>query len=155
MNPLDFIGKNFNFKAGGIEISPTYWQAGAILVLLFLLVFSLARLRFMYINWSLGKSAVAMFFWGFLLALIFEGFMIIGGKTLLTELLGWKNAPKPIITALDIGREKMIDAIGISSQIPEPMASEIPTVESVLWDMGTFSPEDMEKLKEIICAQPE
>ena len=104
MGNLSFISKTFNFKLGNLDIAPTYWQAIAIVFLLFLLVFTLARVRYLYIHWSLGKNSIAFLFWGFILALILEGFLIIGGKTVLTEVLGWQDVPKPINTALDLGR---------------------------------------------------
>jgi len=67
----------------------------------------MARVRYLYVNWSLGRSAIAMLFWGFLLAIIFEGFLIISGRTILTEILGWDNPPKPISTIIDIGRGRL------------------------------------------------
>ena len=99
-NIVDYINKTFSFNIGKISIAPTYWQAGAILFLIFLLVLSLARLRHMYVGWSL-KGFVPNLLLGFFLALIVEGFLIISGRTLLTSLVGWENAPKPISTAID------------------------------------------------------
>ena len=116
---LNFFGKTFHpFKVGKLYITPTYWQALVIVILLFFLVFTLARMRYLYVNWHLGRHSFAMFFWGFLLALIVEGFFIVGGRTLFTEILGMKNAPKPISTILDIGRSRLINVLGISDQIP-------------------------------------
>jgi len=39
--------------------------------------------------------------------LILEGFLLVGGKTVLLDLLGWKNAPKPISIILDSGRNNL------------------------------------------------
>ena len=134
-----FIGKTFSFNVGQLEIEPTYWQVAAIVFLLFALVWTLARLTHMYVAWSLGKSSVSMLFWGFLLTLILEGFLLIGGRTLLTEVLGWKNAPKPIGTALDIGRERLVDVLGVTEEIPQSMAKENSTSESVILDFRLFA----------------
>lgn len=43
-----------------------------------------------------------------LLPLIWEGFLLIGGKLAITEVVGWKNPPKPISIVLDNGRAKLI-----------------------------------------------
>lgn len=108
---LRFIERTFTFNIGKMEIAPTYWQAGAIIFLLFLLLMTFARVRYLYVNWSLGKSAIAMLFWGFLLAIIFEGFMLIAGKTLFTEIFGWQNAPKPISAFIDLGRDRLYNSV--------------------------------------------
>jgi hypothetical protein len=117
-NGFSFLTKTFDFTFKNITISPTYWQALTIIILLFLLTFSLARIRYLYVHWSLGKSAVSMLIWGFLLAVILEGFLIVSGKSLLIAVFGWDDAPKPIGPALDVGREKLIDVLG-SSQATE------------------------------------
>ncbi len=104
------------FKVGNLYVDATYWQAGAIILLLFLLVFTLARLRYLYVHWSLGKSAIAMLFWGMVLTVIIEGFFILSGKTIFTEILGMKNVPKPFSTILAIGREKFVNVLGEESE---------------------------------------
>ena len=103
---VEFINRTFPFKVRNLDIEPTYWQAFAIVFLLFLLVLTIARVRYLYVHWNLGKSSLSFLFWGFVLSLIFEGFLFISGKTLLTEVWGWKNAPKPLSTALDEGRNR-------------------------------------------------
>lgn len=151
-NVLTQISKTFTFNLGKFEIYPTYWQAGAIVFLLFLLLLTLARLRHMYVNWSLGKSAVAFLFWGFLLAVIMEGFMIIGGRTILTELLGLKNVPKPISTVLDISRERLTEVLGDTvSPVPGSVAKEKMTFEDFVSEYEELPPEDAQKVNELIC----
>lgn len=140
-----------NFNLGEFQFSPSYFQAGAIVFLLFLLVLTLARLRYMFVNWSLGKSGVAMLFWGFLLALILEGFLIVGGRTLFTEIVGWKNAPKPILNALDVGRDKLVDVLGVTDQVPVSTAHEDPTLNDVISDFQSLSPDEAEKVRSMIC----
>ncbi len=146
-----FIGRTVSFNIGQLEIEPTYWQVAAIVFLLFALVWTLARLRHMYVDWSLGKSSLAMLFWGFLLTLILEGFLLIGGRTLLTEVLGWKNAPKPIGTALDVGREKLVDVLGVTEEIPQSMAKENPTPESIISDFQTLTQTEVDEVREFVC----
>ncbi|MDP3013275.1 MAG: hypothetical protein Q8M92_03470, partial [Candidatus Subteraquimicrobiales bacterium] len=57
------------------------------------------------------KGVLVGIFFGFLLTLLLEGFLLVAGRTAVTELLSWKNAPKPISTVLDIGKEKLTDII--------------------------------------------
>ena len=150
---LNFFGKTFHpFKVGKLYITPTYWQALVIVILLFFLVFTLARMRYLYVNWHLGRHSFAMFFWGFLLALIIEGFFIVGGRTLFTEILGMKNAPKPISTILDIGRSRLINVLGISDQIPSSTANQNLRSEDVYQLYNTLSPDEAQKLYQDICS---
>ena len=85
----------------------------------------------MYVHWSF-KGFVPSILFGFILALILEGFLLIGGRTLFTELLGWENAPKPVAVALDAGRTRLVNVLGVqTSEIPDTLVSEGNTVESV------------------------
>ena len=95
------LGDAIKLNLGGTSFSPSLLQAGVVVFLVFLLVIFLAQFRRHLLDWSL-KGAVFGIFLGFLLALIFEGFLIIGGRTALTEILGWKDAPKPIANILDV-----------------------------------------------------
>lgn len=141
---LDLLNKSFGiYDIKGLEVEPTYWQAGAMVILIFLLVFTLARVRYLYVHWSLGKSAIAMAFWGFLLAIIMEGLLILSGRTLFTEVLGWKDAPKPISTLLTISRNKLVDVLGVTE--------EIPTYQSVMGDYESLSLDEMEDVRSNIC----
>lgn len=151
---MDFIGtisKTFDLKLGTLNIQPTYWQAGTIIILLFALVLTLARMRYLYVSWSLGKSAVAMIFWGFLLALVIEGFLLISGRTLLTEILGWENAPKPIANVLQVGRLRLVDVLGVTDEIPQSLASQEPTMTDVVKLIQFLNEEEKVKLESMIC----
>lgn len=151
-NIFQFFYKSIGtYNVRGLYIEPTYWQAGAIVILLFLLVFTLARLRYLYVHWNLGKSSISMLFWGFLLALIVEGFLIIGGRTILTEIIGWENAPKPLGTALDAGRQRLANVLGVTDTVPETSAKENPTYQSVVSDFENLSGRDRESAKSLIC----
>lgn len=138
----------FDFQIGDLLFAPSYVQAGAIVFLLFLLVLTLARLRKMYVDWSL-KGSFAMMFLGFMLAVILEGFLIIGGRTALTEFLGWRNAPKPIQTALDTGREKLVEVLGESvEEVPGASASE---EDGFLKAFQSLDEEEASRVKKMIC----
>ena len=151
MDPLVVANRTFDFEVGSLGFAPTYWQAIAIVFLLFLLLWTLARLRRMLVGWSLGKSAYSMLFWGFLLTLILEGFLLIGGRTLLTEILGWKSAPKPILNALDVGRDKLVNVLGITDEIEATVAKENPTAADAVKLYQSLPPEEAEKFQTMIC----
>lgn len=140
------------YQIGDMVFTPSFLHAAAIVFLVFLLILTLARLRRLYIGWSLGKSAYAMLFWGFMLAVILEGFLLIGGRTILTELLGWENAPKPILTALDAGRNKLVDVLGVNQEIPQSLAEDEASVERLIGVYQSLPPDEAEEFKNIICA---
>ncbi len=135
--PVISFFKNFS-------VAPTYIQAGAIIVLLFLLVMSMAQFRHHFVKWSLKGGLVGLFF-GVLFTLLIEGFLLINGHTVLTSMLGWDNAPKPIGTALDIGKQKLTNVLGVSS--------DNPTAKDVITVMQSLNPEEVKKLKSIVCSQ--
>jgi hypothetical protein len=152
MKILNFLNKTYAvYNVKGIEIEARYWMALAIGIMCFLLVFTLARLRYLYVHWNLGKSSLSFLFYGFLLALILEGFLIISGKTFIIEALGWKNPPKPISTVLDISRQKLVDVLGVKDEIPMSQAAEKATSQSVVGDYVNLSIEDQQVVKSYIC----
>lgn len=143
-NPvLNFLNKSLGvYKIRGLEIEPTYWMAGTILLLIFMLIFTLARLRYLYVHWSISKPSLSMFFWGFILAIILEGFMVVGGKTFFTEILGWESAPKPISTLLEIARGKVSPVLGTSDK------NDLDTLKEIY---GSLSESESKEVKEFIC----
>ncbi|KKQ25209.1 MAG: hypothetical protein US62_C0004G0009 [Candidatus Woesebacteria bacterium GW2011_GWA1_37_8] len=141
---IKFLNKPFGvYEFKGISVEPRYWMAGAIVVLVFLLLLSLARLRYEYVHWSVSKPSLAMIFWGFIIAILFEGLLMVFGKTMFTEILGWKNAPKPISTIIDIGRNKFVTVMGASD--------EKASYKSVVTDYESLSDKEGEKVKDYIC----
>lgn len=151
-NILDFGGPTgISYEIGSFYFEPTWMTAFLIVLMLFLLIYTLARIRYLYIHWSAGKSGLAFLFWGFLLALIVEGFFIIGGRTILTEFLGWKNPPKPVGKALDIGREKLVDVLGVGDEIKESIAGENLSRQEILFEYENLSSMERTKLQEEIC----
>lgn len=150
MDFAQILGKSFQFNLGNLNVSTSYVQAGVIIVLLFLLVLSLASFRRHLLGWSIKGAFFGLFF-GFLLALIFEGLLIVGGRTAITELVGWKNAPKPIQTVLDAGRNKLVQVLGVSQEIPSSVAKENPTVEDAINIFQSLDPSESSKVRQMIC----
>lgn len=128
-----FIQKTFVVNLGKFSIPFSYWQAAGIVVLIFLLIVSLAQFRRHEVNFSFKGMMVGLLF-GFIFTLILEGFLIINGKTVITQILGWNNAPKPISLVLDAGRTKLTQVLGVSDQ----------TIQSL-------NPTEIKKLKSLIC----
>jgi len=91
-----------------------------------------------------------MFAVGFFLALIIEGFMLIGGKTFLSEILGWKNPPKPISKLLDVGRQKMVNVLGINQEIPASDAANLNSDDLINLYQSLPSSE-AKKVKDSVC----
>jgi hypothetical protein len=140
----------FNLNLGKFSLPVSYAEAGLVVFLIFVLVLTFAQFRRHNMDWSIRGMLFGTFF-GFLLALILEGFLIIGGKTAITGVLGWKNAPAPISLALDSGRAKLIQVLGIKDQIPQSFAKENTSVSGAIEILQSLSPADTKKVKTIFC----
>ena len=149
-NLLQSFTGQLNFNLGKLEIPIPYWQAIAVVVLVFFLIMLMARYRRHVVDFSL-RGAVFGIFFGFLLALIIEGFLVIGGRTALTSVLGWKNPPPFIASALDTGKSKLIQVLGITTEIPSSYANESVTVQSAIEVLQKLTPDDTKKLQSIFC----
>ena len=151
-NVIRILNKSFGtYNIKGISIEPTYWQAIAIVILLFLLLLTLARLRYIYVEWHFDRHNLSFLFYGFLLALILEGFLLISGRTAFTQLLGWHDAPKPIGHALDLGREKLVDVLGQQSEVPSSVAKENISSKSVVTDYFNLVENEQKEASSQIC----
>ena len=150
MNLAQYIPKNLSFQIGGLGFSPSWGYVAAIVFLIFLLVLTLAQVRRHFLEWAF-KGVIPGIFLGFLLALLLEGFLVIGGKTALTEVLGWKNPPKPLSNLLDAGRGKLTEVLGASSKIPLSSADEKTSVEKVIQSFQSLNPRDSQKARSLIC----
>ena len=142
-------GPTFNLRIGKILLEPTYINALLIIFLLFLLVLTMASVRRHFMSWSF-KGALFGIFLGFLLALILEGFLVIGGKTAFTELLGWKNPPKPVSTALDMGKDKLIQVLGTDTNIPLTKA-KVDNADETISSYQNLPLVEKERVKSEIC----
>ena len=140
---LKFITQSFDLNLGKVVIPVTFWQVGAIVFLIFLLILSMAQFRRHYVNWGV-KGAVFGVIFGFLLALTLEGFLISSGKTALIGVLGWKNAPIPLQTALDSGKKQLIQVLGVETVNQS-------SVQAIVSSLQSLPPTDLKKIKTIIC----
>ena len=150
MDPVRILNQSVNLPVGKLTFSPSILQAGVIIFLLFLLVLTMAQFRRHLMGWSL-KGGIFGLFLGFLLALILEGFLIIGGRTAVTEIIGWKNAPKPILVALEAGRSKLVGVLGVTDEIPTSNAQVTPK-EEVITKFQSLSPAEAKSVRNLICA---
>ena len=148
---VQFLFNTFELNLGKFSIPVTYWQAGAIVFLIFLLILALSLFRKEYVGWSMKGVVVGVFF-GFFLALILEGFLLIGGKTVLTSVLGWQNPPAPIAQTLDAGKSKLIQVLGVQTQIPASYAKENVTVQNALQTIQSLAPGDIKSVKNLLCS---
>jgi hypothetical protein len=142
-------GPTFSVRIGKTLLMPSFLNAFIVVVLLFVLVLTMAQVRRHFMTWSF-KGAIFGIFLGFLLALTVEGFLVIGGKTAFTEILGWKNAPKPVSTALDAGRERLIRVLGVNTKIPLSEA-KIDNVSEILGIFNNLSSNEKEQIKTEVC----
>jgi len=137
---------------GGFVFAPSYFQAIAIVVLIFLLILTLGQLRKRYFGWHISGILPGVMF-GFSIALIIEGLLIVGGRTILTEILGWKSAPKPIVNVLDAGRNQLVDVLGVSSEIPSLNAAVKPTIGGIMDQYSKLGIDEQDGLRSIVCKQ--
>ncbi len=148
MNPAEAITKTFQFKIGNTTFQPAYWHAAAIVFLLFLLIITMAQVRRHLMDYSLRGSFFGIFL-GFLLALVVEGFFILSGRTILTNVLGWKNAPKPISNALDAGKSKLVDVLGNQAS---PQQKEKLSQDQIIESYQSLNPDIQRIVRSTICS---
>jgi len=137
---------------GGLRFELTYFLAVAMAALIFLLILMLGQLRHRFAHWQMSGVVPGIAF-GFVMALILEGIFILGGRTILTELLGWENAPKPVAVALDAGRNRLVRVLGVTDEIPSSLAEESSAFEGVLRYWERLTPGEEAELEAIICTQ--
>jgi hypothetical protein len=66
--------------------------------------------------------------------------------------LGWRNAPKPILTALEAGRNKLVNVLGVTDEIKSSKAA-IPVETEVIELYQSLSPAQQEEIRYEICTQ--
>lgn|SRR5690606_37940583 len=140
---------NFNLPGGSV-FSPTYLQAGfvAFCVFVFILAFAMFQRRQHQENIKNTMPGIAF---GFAIAIVLEAMLLVGGRTLLTEFLGWDNAPKPISNALDASRTRLVEVLGVTDEIPQSNASAPLTVRELNEHYENLSAEDRELLQNLVC----
>ena len=127
-----------------LYFSKNYLQAGAIIILIFLLILTLAQVRSHFIHWSIKGGLVGLLF-GFILTILLEGFLLVNGNTFLTTILSWRNPPKPFSTALDLGKEKLTNILGVST--------DNPSTKDAVNILQSLDPDEISKIKAIMCTQ--
>ncbi len=133
---------------GGHIFQFSYFQALAMAGLIFLLILVMGQLRHRFAHWQMGGIMPGVAF-GFAIALVLEGIFIIGGRTIITELLGWKDAPKPIVNVLDVGRTRLVNVLGVVDEVP---ASNVRSVlDKMLLDWQNLTPEERTAFQSQIC----
>lgn len=100
------------FHIGGVTLAPNLWQAIAIVVLIFVLLLIVAYMSRSFMSWSLWGAWVWVLV-GFLLAFVLEGFLLVSGRSVITTLIGWKNAPKPVQNVLNASHEKLLESLNV------------------------------------------
>jgi len=146
--PTPLLSRSFDLPIGSINLKPAYWQAMAVLFLVFLLIFTFARLRHLYVKWSF-KGFLPAVLMGFILAIILEGFLIMSGKTIFVQIIGLENMPKPISTFLDESRQELVEVLG------EDQSCEIESLDSTInatLDAYSQLPDDQKTtIQKVIC----
>ena len=135
---------------GGIVFAPSYLQAGLVVFCIFLLILSFSMLQHRQAHWTV-KGIMPGVAFGFTMALVIEAVLLVGGRTMLTEVLGWKDAPKPISNALEASRSHLVDVLGVTDTVSESNASEKPTVGGVVQSYESLPEDERESLQNLIC----
>lgn len=129
-------------------LSLSYLQAGLIVLCVFLLILTFGMLRHRYNNWTI-KGVFPGIALGFIFALVIEAALLVGGRTVITEVLGWKDAPKPISNALEVSRSRFVDVLGVT--VPESKADQKPTAGAIADSYSNLSKSEQDSLKTLIC----
>lgn len=137
---------------GGLVAQPSYVSAGAIVILLFLLVLTLGQLRSRLVHWSY-KGLFPGIFFGFALAIILEGFLLIHGSTAVTAVLGWKSPPEPVAKVLDDGKTKLTKVldeaqIEVNQEQIDPESSE-----EIITNFSALTDSQKTEVKAFICRE--
>jgi hypothetical protein len=135
---------------GGLVFEPNLLQAGAIVLCIFLLILTFGMLQHRYNHWTV-KGVMPGVAFGFTIALLLEAILLVGGRTLFTEILGWEDAPKPISNVLTVSRNQLVDVLGVTSEVPEGKASEKPTIGGIMSEYQSLDDGNKESLQSLIC----
>jgi len=137
---------------GGFIFAPTLFQAIAVVILIFLLILTLGQLRRRYANWRISGILPGILF-GFILALIIEALLVISGKTVFTEIMGWKSAPKPISNVLDAGQNKLKKTLGVSTGDINIKAQKKKSVDEILKSINNLTLQERLHLVTKVCEE--
>lgn len=135
----------------GLTFQPNYIQAIAIVALLFLLILMMGQFRKRLLDWHMNGFMPGIIV-GVVVTLFLEGFLIIGGRTALTEVFGWENPPSFIAGALDGGKTKLAGTLGATDEVPESHAMEI-SIDDALQNYNLLTPADASSFRSLVCSQ--
>ena len=143
---ISAISETFKSQVGSLSVSSPLIKAGVIVALIFILLLVMAKITRRYMSWYTNGWWIWVIL-GFLLAVILDGFFVIGGSTLFTSVLGWKNAPKPIQTVLDGSRQSLSNVLGANK--------EAPSASSVIGDFELLNSDSASQVRGRICTPEE
>lgn len=140
---------NFNLPGGSV-FSPTYLHAALVLFCIFVFILAFAMFQRRQHQENIKNTMPGIAF-GFAIAIVLEAMLLVGGRTVLTEFLGWENAPKPISNALDASRTRLVEVLGVTDEIPESNASSPMSVKQLNEHYESLNSEDQELLQNLVC----
>lgn len=132
------------------SVQENQFLAAAVALLVFLFFVAVALLRHQSMKDSIKTTSSGILI-GFLFAIVVEGFLVLSGRTFITEMLAWENPPKPIAGVINKGRERLTNVLGTSVEIDSTNADSGPTIQSVIEDYLSLPPDQADQIKASIC----
>lgn len=96
--------------SSSVDFSQNDTKAGIIVVLVFFIILVLAKMSRSYMEWYMSNWSIFLIL-GFILAIFVEGLFLVSGKTIFTEILKIKRAPRPIQRVIDSGNSRLIEVV--------------------------------------------
>lgn len=140
---------NSTLSSFNINIPDNIGLVALIITLSFVLVVTLSLARRHFLDYSIKGAGFGVVI-GFVLALILEGFLLVGGRTAFTEIIGWENPPKPIAFVINTGTTRLQKVLGANIEVPSSDAA-ISSPQSFINSFARFSSEDKDIVRENIC----
>lgn len=147
----------------GISFAESSLQTLFILAGVFLLLVLLGLTRKHFLGYSF-KGGYAGFGLGVIFTLVIEVLLLLGGRTLLTESLGWKSAPPVLTETLDRGKEEVARVLGVenasdleigfstASDSASSQRENFDDAESFLSSYQKLTPFEAGKIRSRVCA---
>lgn len=132
------------------SVQENQFLAVAVALLVFLFFVAVALLRHRSVKDSVKTTSSGILI-GFLFAIVIEGFLVLSGRTFITEMLSWENPPKPIAGVINKGRERLTNVLGTSVEINSTNADSGPNVQSVIDDYLSLPPDQADQIKKSLC----
>ena len=147
----------------GISFGESSLRTLFILAGVFLLLVLLGLTRKHLLGYSF-KGGYAGFGLGVIFTLVIEILLLLGGRTLLTESLGWKDAPPALTETFDRGKEEVAKDLGVekasdleigfstASDSASSQRENFDNAESFLSSYQKLTPLEAGKVKSRVCA---